>query len=51
MATIKLTFDMPGKDAAWLQSLDRGTELVIIKERGDNSGLIPQAVLTDSEEV
>lgn len=49
MATVKLDLDMPSQDAAWLQSLAKGTELVIVKERGTDSGLIPQAVLVAME--
>lgn len=50
MATITLTLDVPVKDFDWLRKLELGTELVIVKERGNDSGLVPQAILVHSEE-
>lgn len=50
MATITLTLDLPYQDADWLRKLEPMTEIVIVKERGDNSGLIPQAVLLKVED-
>lgn len=51
MATIILTLDVPAKDFDWLRKLELGTELVIVKERGNDSGLVPQAILVHAGEV